>query len=1194
MIGMRLLKRTVLCVIMAGVLAGLVGAVPAYASSVWFGLTSGSHPTNLSPGGTGEIVVTAENRGYAPADGGSIPIVIKDELPAGLEETGIEGAAGAEPANGGLVRAVQCSWGVGQEGECRLERGTHDPAGEAGVLPPYQQIEVRIRVKVAASASSSEQNTVSVSGGGASGVKTITRPLGVGASSSFGVEAYEVLPEEVGGVPSTQAGVHPFQLSTVLDLNTSLLSPEPLEQEPAAMTKDLSFRLPPGLIGNPTPFAQCTDEQFNAITKLVAEGFDECGPQTAIGVATVTYNLPGAGGLETLAVPLFNLVPLPGEPARFGFDVGTVTTTLNFAVRTGGDYGVTVNVNNINEAVGFLSSKIVVWGVPGAAIHDGSRGWGCLNSLGACSPLGAVEPPPLLSLPTACTGAMRTTVQADSWVKPHPADPTQAPLFSEYLIGGLDGCNRLQFNPEVSVAPDVPDASTSTGLTVDLHVPQTAALNPEGLAEGTLRDTTVTLPVGIAVNSSGADGLEACSEGLVGYLQGESNPPEELHFTAKKPGSFGAEGSEKTLEPGTNFCPDGSKIGTVKITTPLLPNPVQGAIYLADQNSNPFGSLIAMYAVAEDPVSGTLIKLPFNVTLNPSTDQLVASSDNSPELPFETAEFHFFGGETAPLATPAHCGPYETKAAFEPWSARAGEAPRIASSTFQIERGPKTLAEPNGSPCPGAQLPFSPSLTGGATNINAGAFSPFTLTMTRKDGEQNLQSVEAHLPPGLLGQLSSVELCPEPQADDGACGPNSLIGEATVAVGVGGHPFTVSGGKFYITGPYNGSGGCTVGTPGCAPFGLTFEVPAKAGPFDLERNSQNPAGEDACDCLVVRGQIEVNPLTAALTITSDPPGSPYAIPTSIEGIPLEIQHVNATTTRSDFQFNPTSCEKMEVTGTIHSAEGGTNTLGVPFQVTNCADLKFEPAVAVSTQAKTSKADGASLAFKFTKPDTQGVQADLAKLRIELPKQLPSRLTTLQKACTAAQFNANPAGCPAPSVVGHMRVLTPLLPVPAEGPMYFVSNGGEAFPNLVVVLQGDGVTVRLVGTTFISKSGVTSTTFKTLPDVPFSSAEVTLPEGPYSALAANGNLCALTKTVTVKQKVTVKVHGHRKTVTRKITQTRPTTLQMPAEFVAQSGGAPLDKTIPITVTGCPRTKRAKQHKVKHHGGGKGGSRNDKKK
>jgi hypothetical protein len=102
-----------------------------------------------------------------------------------------------------------------------------------------------------------------------------------------------------------------------------------------------------------------------------------------------------------------------------------------------------------------------------------------------------------------------------------------------------------------------------------------------------------------------------------------------------------------------------------------------------------------------------------------------------------------------------------------------------------------------------------------------------------------------------------------------------------------------------------------------------------------------------------------------------------------------------------------------------------------------------------------------------------------------------------------------------------------------------------------VLQGDGVTVDLVGATFISKRGITSTTFKTVPDDPFSTFELNLPEGPYSALAANGNLC--------KSKLT-----------------------MPTTLVGQNG-AQISQATKINVSGCPKKKakhpRGRAHKTK---------------
>jgi hypothetical protein len=308
----------------------------------------------------------------------------------------------------------------------------------------------------------------------------------------------------------------------------------------------------------------------------------------------------------------------------------------------------------------------------------------------------------------------------------------------------------------------------------------------------------------------------------------------------------------------------------------------------------------------------------------------------------------------------------------------------------------------------------------------------------------------------------------------------------------------------------------------------------------------------------------------------------HAIPHLIDGIPVQIKKVNVLINRPGFAFNPTNCNALPIAGSIGSDEGANSPVSVPFQVANCAVLKFAPKFAVSTAAKTSKASGASLHVKLSYPNAPfGSQANIARVKVNLPKQLPSRLTTLQKACTAAQFELNPAGCPSPSVIGHAKAITPLIPVPLEGPVYFVSHGGEAFPSLEVVLQGAApypVTVDLVGTTFISKAGITSSTFKTVPDAPVGSFELTLPEGKYSALAANGNLCSLTSTKTVKKKITVRVKGHKKAETRKVKESTAAPLQMPTEFVAQNGAA-LKQSTPIAVTGCPKKAKAKVKKVK---------------
>jgi hypothetical protein len=1146
------------------------------------------------------------------------PVTISDDLPKGLHVVAIEGSVDESsfPQNFAeksmplecSVVAVSCEFNGKPpsvlDGETLIAKTLRESYPK--FVAPFETIQVIVAVNVEPGGVSG-QNAALVTGGGAPAA-SFKRPLTESESSSpFGLSVYEMSLEEPGGAADTQAGSHPFQLTTTQEVNQTT------EPSTVGLAKDYHFDLPPGLLGDPSAIPRCTLKQFDTPSAQNALENNRCPLQTVVGVNIVYVRADDAGATPfpvRIESQVFNIEPAPGEPARFGFIVEAQPVLLTTAVRTGGDYGVTVSTSDITQQIEFLSNELTFWGVPGAQAHDPARGQPCLaarrnESRGEatfgepCRLLAESHPPAFLSLPTSCTGKqLQSSVEGDSWEEPHNVF---APFYTTTPMVTVAGCNHLPFQPSIVVKPDSEQASKPTGLNVDVHVNQNSILNPEGLAQSAVRDITVELPAGVAINPSSGDGLEACSEGLVGFesskgTNGFGEFPTDPGvsypiFSSYLPGSIAAlaAGDQEQLAPGKNFCPNASKIAEVTIHSPLLPSnqPVKGYVYLASQEANPFSSVLAMYIVAEDPISGTLVKLPGEVQLCQGAGeviagmtcealgQIVSTFENEPQLPFEDAELHFFGGERAPLTSPTRCGAYTTQASFVPWS---GGSPVSASYAFNITSGP------NGAPCPGPSLPFNPSLTGGGLNVNAGAFSPFTLTMTRLPGEQNLQSVEAHLPPGLSGILSNIELCPEPQANEGLCPEASKIGETTVSVGVGGEPFTVSGGKFFITGPYNGSSGCTVGTPGCAPFGITFEVPAKAGPYDFAKTQRN---HPACDCVLVRGKIEINPYTAALTVTSNPPGTPDAIPTSIEGIPLEIQHVNAITTRGNFQFNPTNCSKMAVTGTIHSSEGATDTIGVPFQVTNCTALKFTPKFTVSTSGKTSKANGADLVTKVTEPNEPfGSQANIAKVKVELPLQLPSRLTTLQKACTAAQFEKNPAGCPSASFIGHAVVHTPLIPVPLEGPAIFVSHGNESFPSLTMVLQGYGVTIDLVGATFISKTGITSTTFKTVPDQPFSTFELTLPEGKYSALAANGNLCAPTTTKLVKKKVTVRVKGRKKTETRKVKETVATPLVMPNEFVAQNG-AVIKQDTTISVTGCGKAAKtkAKKNKKAKRGNGK---------
>jgi hypothetical protein len=596
------------------------------------------------------------------------------------------------------------------------------------------------------------------------------------------------------------------------------------------------------------------------------------------------------------------------------------------------------------------------------------------------------------------------------------------------------------------------------------------------LAEANLREAVVTLPANLVVSPSAVSGLEGCSEAQIGLSS-----------------------------PAPAVCPQASKIGAVQARTPLLDHPVSGSVYLAQQGnagpaqgSNPFGSLIALYVVVEG--GGLQIKVAGEVSLNQLTGQLTARFGNLPQLPYGEMTLNLFGGPRAALV-PDACGIYTTNALLTPWSAPESDPsipPAEAQSSFMVDSGCNTGG-------------FAPAFTAGTTSNQAGAYSPFVTTLARQDSEQGFAAIQEHIPTGLLGSVAHVPLCGEPLAREGACGAESQIGAIHVVVGPGPDPFEVPPGRIYLTGPYDG-----------APFGLSVVVPARGGPFDLGN-------------VIVRAALRIDPQTSAVTVLTGP------LPLMLQGVPALAKRVTVEIDRPEFIFNPTSCATKTITATIDGSTGALSTAAARYQATDCATLAFKPRFSASTSARTSRADGASLEVKLLYPPAPpGKQANIAKVKVELPRQLPARLTTLQKACLATTFEANPAACPPASVVATASATTPLLPVRLSGPAYFVSYGNAKFPELIVVLQGDGVTVYLHGETFISKSSITSSTFPAVPDVPVGSFTLRFPEGPDSALAANGDLCT-------------------------------SKLAMPTEFLAQNG-IRLKQDTKIGVIGCRPTRR----------------------
>jgi hypothetical protein len=1111
---MRLRTRTVVLALTVAGTFMLVGVSGAQAALPWWHVSSGSRPSELQREAKGKVIVTVANVGDAPAGGGAGPVTISDTLPGGLVALSVEGTSENDAIGGLSDGPVKCSLKAQPLITCVF----------AGLLPFFDQIEVLIGVEVKPEAAGGEVNEVAVSGGGAPPTK-VSRPLAIGEElTPFGVEGYELTNEEEGGTLDTQAGSHPFQQTTTITLNQRNAEVE----EPASVVKDLAFKWPAGLIGSGVAVPQCTIGQFLAYVEIGGKEENEtsfkapaCPLRTVVGVAEISYVLPNGDfinrGLNRFSTPVYNLVPSFGEPARFGFMTAAGPVLIDPAIRggDGGDYGITVNVPNITDTVDYISSRVTVWGTPGDPRHDLARGVACLHAARgeniACEHLAQAHPPAFLTMPTSCSGTvLQTSVTADSWTA-----PLEQLTFQGVDMPAMDGCNRLTFSPVVSAEASTDRASAPSGLGFNIDFHDEGLTSGEGIAQSQLKNVVVTLPEGLTINPSAGVGLGGCTR---------------------------ADYARETLQslPGEG-CPNDSKLGTVEVLSPLLPVAVHGSLFIAQPYENPFsepghpeGSLVALYVVLKNPENGVLIKLAGKVTPDPVTGRLTTVFENNPQLAFSHFNFHFREGQQAPLISPPACGTYTTLAQLTPWSEPS--APVTDSSTFTITKGY------DGGACPsGGVPPFDPGIVSGLSNNNAGAFSPFYLHLTRTDGDQEISGFSTDLPSGLTGDLSGIPFCPEADialartktgAEEEAnpsCPAASQIGHTLVGTGVGAVLAYVPG-KIYLAGPFHG-----------APFSIVSVTSAVVGPFDL-------------GTVVLRFGLSIDPYTARVSVT---PTSSEPIPTIIDGIVTHVRDIRVYIDRPNFTLNPTSCDPLAISSTLTSNLGASATISSPFQDASCANLAFAPKFAVSTSGRTSRANGASLAVKLSYPlGAAGSYANIAKVKVELPNQLPSRLTTLQKACRAAQFEADPAGCPAASIVGHAKAVTPLIPVPLEGPAYFVSHGGEAFPSLIMVLQGYGVTIDLVGSTFINKAGITSSTFKAVPDQPVGSFELTLPEGPYSALAAGGNLCK-------------------------------TKLAMPTEFAAQNG-AVVKQSTHIKVESCPKTKtkKAKRKKAKRHGGGKG--------
>jgi hypothetical protein len=1013
---------------------------------------------------------------------------------------------GCEPAPSGEPKEKECA-----ELAAKITAAEADMA----VAPDEElKLEAYVTVNEAANkepeASGPVTNTATISGAGAPAATT--RPgndIG-SAPAPFGFSAFDFSANGLDGARDTQAGDHPYELTTTIALNNEyrISSQAKLEATSPEDVRDIVTQLPVGFVGSILAAPECS---FTELAAQVEHGEGGCKPDTIVGHI---FTEPQTASTSVNGF-IYNMTPEKGVPAEFAYiDVlGGAHVFYVHVVPTAKGY-VLEAINPEIPQIPLTNIVVTFYGDPSAKQEELAAREGKVAA--------PIPPVPFFTNPTDCSGVEpAATIYMDSWQNPAKLNPDGTPANLEEEVAGkrkwakmeskspaVTGCDALRFTPEIEAQPTTHESDKPSGMNFSIKVPQSESVGVPGTP--TLKKAVVTLPQGFTVNPAAGDGLAACSRAEIGFIR--VNPATNVdEYTPAQPA-----------------CPEASKIGTLKLATPLVPHELEGEMYLAAQDENPFDTTLAAYVVVNDPVTGVLIKIAGEFLPNPNTGRLTAVFDENPNLPFSNLELHFFGGPRAELATPESCGMFTTGTELEPYSAPDSGPSAAPSEGFLISEL-----------CPSGG--FAPSFAALSTNVQAGAYTPFVLSLARSDADEELSGLTETMPPGLLANLASVPLCSDADAAVGACPAASQIGVVRTGVGPGPDPLFV-GGKIYLTGPYKG-----------APFGESVVVPAVAGPYNF-------------GTVVVRGAIYVNPHTAQATVVSD------AFPKIIEGIPLRMRRVDVELNRAGgapFVFNPTSCNKLAFTGSItgsplgaptaltqpynigYATQSGANPqFTAPFQVTNCQALKFTPKFQVTTNAKTSKANGAELIAKLSEPnEPQGSQANIARVKVELPKALPSRLTTLQKACTAKQFEANPANCPSASKIGYATVKTPILPAPLTGPAIFVSHGGEAFPSLTMVLQGDNVTIDLVGATFISKSGVTSTTFRTVPDTPFSTFELTLPQGKYSALAANGNLCK-----------------------------QASKLLMPTEFAAQNG-AEIKETTKIGITGCKKQKKAKKTHAK---------------
>jgi uncharacterized repeat protein (TIGR01451 family) len=999
----------------------LIRSVVSHAEALWAPVSMSN--TTVAPGGVLDYLVGVRNVGTTPADGSTVTVTVR--LPPGLT-----GVSSTDPGN-----AFSCPGMAGASVIVCTGTPSIQRTGGYIVLTLTTSVDGTVPEGTVGTA------IVDVDGGGAAATGHTADPVTItDAAPVFGMEAFDGLVSDAAGDPLTQAGGHPYALLTSFDFNTHT-DPSPIvgSLSPVEDAKDVVVELPPGLVGNPTNVGECTIPELANGDRI--DPAPLCAATSQVGVTDVR----GSGGAILGPVPVFNMVPPPGVPARFGFNVDGTIVVLDASVRSGDDYGLTVRAENIPQGLAIVGNSFTFWGVPSDRSHDAQRACPGQKNPSAVSPScpSGAAPTAFFRNPTSCTTpgvGPRTTVSADSWA--HPGVYKQRSFVSHLLPGypftpaewgpvqGPDGCENVPFDSVLSGQPVAGTrAGTPASFTFDVTIPQND--DPDKIAQSDLRKAVVTLPEGVRVSPSSADGLAGCTSAQIALRS--SDPP---------------------------TCPDASQQGEVTIDTPLLREQVTGHVYLATPFDNPFGSLLAVYIVAS--ARGVVIKIPGQVSANPTTGQLTATFDNNPQLPFSRLHLAFRGGNRAPLATPNRCGTYLTHAVLTGWNGRTVSS----DSTFTLSQNAK------GRPCPPE---FSPGFSASTKTNSAGSSSPFLMRFTREDEDQDISGLTVHTPRGLTARIADVDLCTQANASAGRCPESARIGDVTVGAGPGANPFFITNGRAYLTGPYKG-----------APYGASIVVPAVAGPFDLGNVN-------------VRAAVFVDKHDATVRIVSDP------LPTILQGIPLDVRDVRVNVNKPGFFLNPTSCREKTINATLTSTAGLRANVSDRFQAAECASLAFKPRMVMRVGGRGHTHRGQTSPFTTTLTMPRRNQTNLRFVRVSLPTTINARLNTINDACTRAEFEADISKC-SHAKAGTAVASTPLLRAPLRGSVYFVKNGNP-IPDLFVALRGQ-VAFDLIGKVTIPGGKHLATTFATVPDVPIRSFTLRLLGGPRTAsIGAAANLCS---------------------------------------------------------------------------------------